>query len=148
MTFHSTFGMSQFILSDDDEGVREELSWTTLSDEPLEYVENVLLNLGHIALDNREPFFAGRLLTQYPLSTHFPSKMTVHTMLTRVGLWLKEDEHLIENHFPAFILELVGLTDSEVALFAHDEDEFYRRCEAGAIDFLNLGRPEMETSAI
>ncbi len=148
MTFHSTFGMSEFVLSSEDDGIRQELAWTTLGSEPLEYVENVLLNLGMITLDNKAPLLGGETLTQYPLATHLPPEMTVSTILTHAGLWLDESEYLIEGHFPAFILELVGLTDSEVALFKDDQDEFYRRCEAGVIDVLNLQRPQLEPSAI
>ncbi len=149
MTFHSTYGMSDFILwKADKSGIRQELSWTTISDGPLEYVENVLLNLGMMTLENGKPLDAGITLPQYPLSTHLPSELTVTTMLTRVQLWLDETEFVIEEYFPTFLVEIAGLTDSEVALLSKNEDEFYRRCEAEEIDFLDLKRESLRHGAI
>ena len=149
MTFHSTYGMSDFILwKPDKSGIRQELSWTTISDEPLEYVENVLLNLGMMILDDEKPLDAGIMLPQYPLSTHFPPELTVTTMLTRVELWLDESEFVIEEYFPTFLVEIVGLTESDVALLSKSEDEFYRRCEVGEIDFLDLKRASVGHGAI
>lgn len=113
---------------------------TTSSSDALEWVENVLLNLGQIMLEDRVALEAGILLEQYPLSTHIPKELTVSTMLSRVGLWLDEEDFLIESYFPTFIVELVPITDKEVRLIKENEDRFFMACESGEIDFMNLCR--------
>jgi len=141
LVFHSTFGASDFILEKEPRtGIRQEFSWTTRADASSEAIENVILNLGMMVLDSGAAVPAGILLPQFPLSTHFPKECTVTTMLTRVGLWLSEEEFLIEEYFPAFIVEIVALTDKEVAAFNTNQDAFYETCARGEIDFLDLKR--------
>jgi len=141
LQLHCTAGLSHYILEKEDgQGVREELVWTARADHELDYIENVLLNLGTIVLNGRRALPGGVLLDNLPLSVHLPSEVTVTTLLTRVGFWLQEEEFLIKSTYSTYFVETVPLTRSEVEIYRVDPSRFANMCEAGTIDVLNLRR--------
>jgi hypothetical protein len=138
-----TKGLSAFILENFNEGerdVRLELAWTVLRPVKLAPYAELLNSIGHLLLSRGIAVYEREILQSVICASSFLKPMTVEHMLVLLDHRLLPEESKIQSYFKCYIVELVPITEAELALCKKNIQEFLRRCEANEIDVLNLCR--------